>query len=154
MRKAMSLISLLIFALSATSLAVAAPAEGGKGKGKYYKSSKGKFEKLGKNVALEFTAESDGASETLVLNLASNFFEVKKHSDTSALSFSGRISLKEGVYLVTFTADWYLFGKSGKTNKGKSDIMFKGSVQMKDGEEIVLGKTGDVVFKLKISDVK
>jgi len=137
----------LLFTLSTVGMAYGQD----KKKGKWEKKDYKKFKKLGKNVVLEFTAESEDSTETFTLNLASNYFQAKKQAKDSSLTLQGQLSLNDGGYLVTCQADWYKFGSG---DEDKTDLMVKASVLMKDGEEMLFGKSGDIVFKLKATEVK
>lgn len=138
-----------IFAAT-TFVAGAATAEDHKGKkGKKWKKEWHK--ELGKNVQLEITVEGDGddISTTLVTAL-------KKY--TSGVSEGGRhlntygfVKVKGDRFLVRCKVAYV--GTRSKSSAGTS-FEFDASMLLKEGEEAVFGKSGGVLVKVKVKELK
>jgi hypothetical protein len=110
------------------------------------------FVPLGKNVNLEVTAKGDGGDLVAQVSTASNRFEANvERLDDRGLYFDGVVSIPEegGGFLVSYNVH---VSRRVKSVDGWGNVSFyiKGSALLKDGEERLLGKSGDYTVSLKV----
>ena len=144
------LIVLLGFLATATFAMGAATAEDYKAKkGKKYKKEWHK--ELGKNVLLEITVKGDGDEVSTSLITALEKYSSSSSTGGRHINTYGFVKVKEDRFLVRCKVGYV--GSRSKSSTG-TEVQIDASMLLKDGEEAVFGKTGDVTIKVKVKEIK
>jgi len=109
-----------------------------------------KFQKLGKNIALELTMEQAGGSEMVYVVTASNRFSAERVDSEAKLELWGQISIDEKGYLVTLNVKRWTYGER---KEGQTDLHIQASALLENGGKLVVGKSGGTTYSLKLSEL-
>ena len=144
-------LAVLLGFLAATTFAMGgASAEDYKGKkGKKWKKEWHK--ELGKNVQLEITVEGDGAELSTTLVTALEKYNSQISAEGRHISTYGFVKVKEDRFLVRCKV-----GYTGNRSKSSAGTSFEvdASMLLKDGDEAVFARSGDVSVKVKVKELK